>query len=51
MPHTFKIAFPGSQNMTLRASSRTEADVMELALGTLNADYAVEESEWIVGHA
>ena len=49
MPYTFKIAFPGSQNVTLRASSKTDADVMELALGRLNADYVIEGPEWIGG--
>ena len=49
VPYTFKIAFPGSQHVTLRASSKTEADVMELALCRLNADYVIEGPGWTGG--
>lgn len=49
MPYTFKIAFPGNQRATLCALTNTEADDMERALITLQADYVIVGPKWLGG--
>ena len=41
MPYSFKISFPSNPIVTLCAPTKTEADNMERALITLQADYVI----------
>jgi hypothetical protein len=41
MPYSFKISFPSNPIVTLCAATKTEADNMERALITLQADYVI----------
>jgi putative salt-induced outer membrane protein YdiY len=49
MVYSFKISFPGSPRVTLRAATKNEADAMERALITLKSDYVIVGPEWIGG--
>jgi hypothetical protein len=49
MPYSFKISFPSNPIVTLCAATKDEADNMERALITLQADYVIVGPEWIGG--
>jgi hypothetical protein len=47
MPFKFRITFPGNQQVTLCALTKTEADDMVRALTVLRADYVIVGRRWI----